>query len=185
MRLFIATRFPDAVIREANERVSRVKSRLPPASWVRPEAQHLTLAFLGEQEESAIDKFAPLVEQSLLGVKKFEGRLKDCGFFPNPRHARVGWTGVAPEESFRAMASAVRNALQESGVTFDQNEFRPHLTIMRIRDQWPPACIETFRSALRTHESAPFTVDRVTLFSSKLGPTGALHTPLREFALSA
>ena len=91
---------------------------------------------------------------------------------------------MAPEESFRAMADAVRGALTESGVTFDSNEFRPHLTMMRIRDPWPPACIETFRSALRNHESAPFTVDRVTLFSSKLGPTGAIHTPLREFGLA-
>ena len=184
MRLFIATRFPDAVLREANERVSRVKSRLPPASWVRPEAQHLTFAFLGEQAEASIESFAPLVEKALKNVKKFEARLKDCGFFPNPRHARVGWAGVAPEESFRSVANAVRGALQTSGVKYDDNEFRPHLTMMRIRDPWPPACIETFYSALRAHESAPFAVDTVTLFSSRLNPDGAVHTPLREFALA-
>jgi len=184
MRLFIATRFPDAVIREANERVTRVKPRLPPASWVRPEAQHLTLAFLGEQKDEAIGMFSPLVERSLNGVKKFEARLKDCGFFPNPRHARIGWAGVTPEESFRAMANAVRGALRESGVEFDQNVFRPHLTMMRIRDPWPPACIETFYSALRAHESTPFTVDRVTLFSSRLNPQGAVHTAIREFGLA-
>jgi len=184
MRLFIATRFPDAVLREANERVSRVKSRLPPASWVKPEAQHLTLAFLGEHDDATVAKFVPAVERALKNVKKFEAQLKDCGFFPNPRHARVGWAGVAPEESFRVVANAVRGALKESGVGFDEKEFRPHLTMMRIRDPWPPACIETFHSALRGHQSAPFTVERVTLFASKLGPDGAVHTPLREFGLA-
>ena len=161
-----------------------MKSRLPPASWVKPESQHLTLAFLGEHDESAVEKLAPAVERAVNGVKKFEARLKDCGFFPNPRHARVGWVGVMPEDAFRQVANAVRGALKETGVAFDEKEFRPHLTMMRIRDPWPPACIETFHSALRGHESAPFTVERVTLFSSKLGSDGAVHTPIREFRLA-
>src|SRR5689334_13470550 len=127
MRLFVATRFPDAVIREANDRVSRVKSRLPPASWVKPEAQHLTFAFLGEQDEAIVDKLAATIEQSLKSIQAFDAKLKDCGFFPNPRHARVGWAGVTPENNFRAIAAAVRGALKEAGVKFDENEFRPHL----------------------------------------------------------
>src|SRR6185436_15171591 len=134
MRLFIATRFPDAVIREVNERVSRVKSRLPPASWVRPEAQHLTFAFLGEQKEETLGKLEPAVKRSLANVHKFEARLKDCGFFPNPRHARIGWAGVMPEDAFRGVAAAVRGAIKECGLQFDENEFRPHLTMMRVRD---------------------------------------------------
>ena len=184
MRLFVATRFPDAVIRELNERVSRVKSRLPPSSWVRPEAQHLTYAFLGEQSEAAVAKLTSAIEQSLRVVPGFEARVKDCGFFPNPRHARVGWAGVTPEQSFRAVAAAVRGAIKECGLTFDENEFRPHLTMMRIRDPWPPACIETFHATLRGWESAPFRVDGVTLFVSRLDPRGAVHTPLAEFKLA-
>jgi 2'-5' RNA ligase len=184
MRLFIATRFPDAVIREANERVARVKSRLPPASWVRAEAQHLTFAFLGEQDAAVVGKLSPAVEKSLKSVPKFDGQVTDCGFFPNPRHARVGWAGVTPQDSFRAIANAVRGAIKECGLEFDENEFRPHLTMMRIRDPWPPACIATFYGALRGFESAPFAVDRVTLFSSQLNPSGAIHTPLAEFRLA-
>ena len=185
MRLFIAMSFPEAVLRPINERVARVKSKLPPASWVRPESQHLTFAFLGEQDESLIDKVAPLVERSVRGVKKFEGTLTDCGFFPNPRHARVGWVGVKPEDSFNAIAKAVRDAVQEAGVTLDRAEFRAHLTLMRIRDPWPPACIETFNGALRDFTSAPFAVERITLYSSRLNPNGAVHTAVRQFALSA
>jgi len=185
MRLFIAMSFPEALLRPVNDRTARVKSKLPPASWVRPESQHLTFAFLGEQEESLIDKLAPLVERSVGAVPKFEGTLGGAGFFPNPRHARVGWVGVRPEESFTALAKAVRDAVQAAGVTLDRAEFRAHLTLMRIRDPWPPACIETFNAALRDFKSAPFAVERVTLFSSRLNPNGAVHTPLRQFALSA
>jgi 2'-5' RNA ligase len=185
MRLFIAMSFPEAVLRPVNDRTARVKSKLPPAAWVRPGSQHLTFAFLGEQQESLLEKLTPLVEKSVGALPKFEGTITGCGFFPNPRHARVGWVGVRPEESFNALAKAVRDAVQEAGVTLDGAEFRAHLTLMRIRDRWPPACIETFHAALRDYTSAPFAVERVMLFSSVLNPNGAVHTALRDFALSA
>ena len=185
MRLFIASAFPEGVLRALNERVTPIKTKVPPASWVRPETQHLTFAFLGEQDEALIDRLTPVVEKELAGVPKFEASLRGSGFFPNPRHARVGWIGVRPEESFTAVAKAVREAVETAGVTLDRAEFRAHLTLMRIRDPWPPACIETFNGALRDFTSTPFAVERITLFSSVLNPNGAVHTALRSFALSA
>lgn len=183
MRLFIATAFPEDVLRALNERVTPVKSKLPPASWARPETQHLTFAFLGEQPEPLIDALAPLVERELAGVKSFDGTLRGCGFFPNPRHARVGWIGVDPEEKFVAIAQAVRAAVTTAGVTLERSEFKPHLTVMRMREGWPPMAIETFNRQLRDFRSTQFAVDGVTLYSSQLNPKGAIHTPLRRFQL--
>ena len=184
MRLFIATTFPRDVLADVNDRLARVKPKLAAASWVRPESQHLTFAFLGEQPDALVDKLAPLVEQRLADAKKFDAQLRGCGFFPNPRHARVAWVGVTPPEAFRTVADDVRAAVKDAGVALDGADFKPHLTLCRIRDVWPPACIETFNSALRDYQSAPFAVDHVTLFSSRLNPSGAVHTPLREMRLT-
>jgi 2'-5' RNA ligase len=184
MRLFIAISFPEPELRAIADRIAMVKNRLPPAAWVRQETQHLTFAFLGEQPESLLKTLAPLVEQRLAEVPRFEGRLRGSGFFPNPRHARVGWVGAEPEENFRAVAEAVRVGVKAAGVTLDGADFRPHLTLFRIRNPWPPACNEVFNSALRDYKSDPFTVDAVTLFSSELNPKGAIHTALRTFALA-
>ncbi|HSP14358.1 MAG TPA: RNA 2',3'-cyclic phosphodiesterase [Thermoanaerobaculia bacterium] len=184
MRLFIATSFPEAVTRELNSRVAAVKPRLPSASWVRPESQHLTFAFLGEQDESLIDKLAPPLETRLHDFKRFEAVVHGCGFFPNPRHARVGWVGLEPEQPFNDIAAAVREVVTNNGIELDRVDFRPHLTLMRIRDRWPPASIETFEKGLRDYRSAPFAVDAVTLYSSRLNPSGAVHTPVRRLPLA-
>ncbi len=184
MRLFIATSFPAAATCEMNKRLAAVKSRLPSASWVRPESQHLTFAFLGEQDESLIAKLAPPLETRLRGISRFEAVLRGCGFFPNPRHARVGWAGLEPEEPFQEIAAAVRETVTQNGVELDRADFRPHLTLMRLRDRWPPASIETFEKTLRDFRSPPFAVDAVTLYSSRLNPSGAIHTPVRRFALA-
>jgi 2'-5' RNA ligase len=177
MRLFIATTFPPEVLRPLNERVEKLKPKLPKASWLRPETQHLTFAFLGEQPESAVDKIA------IDGGCGFDARLRGCGFFPNRRHARVGWVGAEPHERFVDLAARVRDGVTRAGLQLEQNEFKPHLTLMRIRDYWPPMSTELFEKSLRDFESAPFAVHEVTLYLSRLNPSGAVHTPLRTFAL--
>ncbi|MDQ6800194.1 MAG: RNA 2',3'-cyclic phosphodiesterase, partial [Acidobacteriota bacterium] len=177
MRLFIATSFAPEILRSLNERVTSLKPKLPRASWVRPETQHLTFAFLGEQDESLVSRL-----QIQCG-KSFEASLRGCGFFPNRRHARVGWVGAEPAEGFVMLAGRVRSAVSAAGVEIDQNEFRPHLTLMRIRDHWPPLAIDTFENALRDYRSAPFAIDEITLYVSRLSPGGAVHTPLRQFPL--
>jgi 2'-5' RNA ligase len=184
MRLFIASTFPEGILWALNERLGALKPKLPSASWVRPETQHLTYAFLGEQDESLIEALAPRVAAGLATIARFDGALHGCGFFPNARHARVGWVGVAPEERLRAVATAVRESVTACGIELDHSEFKPHLTLMRIRDRWPPLAVETFEKSLRDYRSAPFPLDGVTLYSSRLNPKGAIHTPVREFALA-
>lgn len=184
MRLFIAAHFPEEVLRDLNVRVGALKSRLPAASWVRPETQHLTFAFLGEQPEALVDAIAAPLSSSLGTIAKFDARLHGCGFFPNPRRARVGWIGLEPESAFAKIAHAVRNVVTQHGVTLDGGEFKPHLTLMRMRDPWPPASIELFTRSLRDYQSTEFPVSEVTLFSSQLNPKGAVHTALRRFALA-
>lgn len=184
MRLFLATSFPSEVLRELNARVTAVRPRLPAASWVREETQHLTFAFLGDQPETLIERIAPPLTTALGGVPRFEARLHGCGFFPNPRHARVGWAGLEPEQQFVSVARAVREVVTKSGVALDGGDFKPHLTLARVRDPWPPASIELFSKTLRDYTSASFVVAAVTLYSSQLNPKGAIHTPLRTFALA-
>lgn len=177
MRLFIAATFPRDVLQTLDERVQQVKPKLPPASWVKPGSQHLTFAFLGEQDASVVDRIA--IEDG----PRFDESLRGGGFFPNRRNARAGWVGVDPEKKFVELAGRVRSAL--AGIEFDDKPFKPHLTLMRIRDRWPPRATETFENAFRDYSSVPFAVAGVTLYSSRLNATGAIHTALRTFALHA
>src|SRR6476469_44439 len=105
MRLFVATSFPEPVTRDLNQRLAAIKPKLPPASWVRPETQHLTFAFLGEQDEAVIDKLAPTLEEALRGNSQFTAVLKGAGFFPNARRPRVGWAGLDPGAPFADIAA--------------------------------------------------------------------------------
>jgi 2'-5' RNA ligase len=184
MRLFVAAHFPAEVLSDLNDRVVRFKSRLPQASWVKPESQHLTFAFLGEQPESLLTQIVPPLTEAIANIPRFEARLRGCGFFPNPRRARVGWVGITPDPPFTEIARVVREVVTKYGVQLDGSDFKAHLTLMRMREGWPPSSIELFSKSLRDYESAPFIVDAVTLFNSQLNPHGAIHTAVQRFALA-
>jgi 2'-5' RNA ligase len=183
MRLFVATTFPPQIIADLNARVTPVRPKLPAASWVRAEAQHLTFAFLGEQDEKLVERISAPLISALSALPSFDATLHDCGFFPNSRHARVGWVGLEPELPFVEIARVVREVVTACGIKLDGGEFKPHLTLMRMRDRWPPASIEAFQRSLREYRSASFRTTAVTLYSSKLNPGGAIHTPLHDFSL--
>lgn len=183
MRLFIAATFPSEVLADLNERVSRLRSRLPPASWARPETQHLTFAFLGDQPEPVVEELSSALTPALATIPKFEARIQASGLFPNARHARVGWAGLQPDQPFQNVARAVRDVVTQQGIALDNGDFKPHLTLMRMREGWPPASIDLFTKSLKDFQSAPFEVSGVTLFVSQLNPKGAIHTPLKTFPL--
>jgi 2'-5' RNA ligase len=183
MRLFIASTFPAEILHDLNERVTRLRPKLPAAGWVREEAQHLTFAFLGEQPPSLVQKMKKPLQEAVARHAGFDATLAGSGVFPNPRHARVGWVGISPQENFGEIAATVREVVTAHGVVLDRSEFRPHLTLMRIRDPWPPASIDLFSRSLGDYRSQPFRVDSLTLFASELNPKGAVHTALETFAL--
>jgi 2'-5' RNA ligase len=151
---------------------------------VKPEAQHLTFAFLGEQNEELVPAICSELEKAFAAIPRFQASLRGCGYFPNSRNARVGWVGLDPEQRFADAAATAREAVHRSGVQLDSAEFKPHLTLMRLRDRWPPASIELFLRTFRDYRSATFDVATVTLFSSRLLPTGAIHAPLCEIPLA-
>jgi 2'-5' RNA ligase len=184
MRLFIASSFPEPVVRDLNERVNAIRSRLPAASWARPETQHLTYAFLGEQPETLVTTLLPALTEHLGKLPRFAATLDGAGFFPNPRRARVGWVGLLPEQNFSDIARTVRSVVTSAGVTLDRADFKPHLTMMRMRDGWPPSSIDLFTRTLSHYRSEPFTMDHVTLYASELNPKGAIHTAVQKFALA-
>ena len=184
MRLFIATSFPPEVLRDLNDRVAQLRPRLPAASWVRPETQHLTLAFLGEHKDAILDQLEAPLQSACAKIRAFDATITGCGFFPNPRHARVGWMGLDPEANFVEAANVVRGVVTAQGLTLDGAEFKPHLTLLRVRDPWPPASIDLYCRSLRDYRSTTFPVDRITLFSSQLSPKGAIHTAQATFSLA-
>jgi RNA 2',3'-cyclic 3'-phosphodiesterase len=143
---------------------------------VRPEALHVTLVFLGWQDESAAERIA----EAAFGALP-EG--------PSPRLAATGVRPVPPKRTrlfaldlddaggrATALQGAISDALEAGGwYRPEKRPFWPHITLARVKrgerrvapppeSPAPPA--EVFHAGV------------VTLYRSTLRPQGALYEPL-------
>ena len=129
MRLFIALDIDDAI----RERIARfmdgVRGFAPDARWVRPESQHVTLKFIGEKQEAAVEQ----IKQALGTIREnvVEMNFQGYGFFPSAKAPRVFWIGLQAGPQLATLAATVDEAMAALGIPKEDHAFSPHLTLAR------------------------------------------------------
>lgn len=176
MRCFLAVELPQAQKDTVMAGLAKLKAKLPAARWVRPEGLHITLKFLGEQQESqAASLMAALAELLAEAPPEVKVSLAGGGFFPNASRPRVAWLGgEAP--GLEKWAEASEEAAAFIGVAREPRPFSLHVTLARLERPWPQGACQRFLQELATWQLAPFLAREVVLFESTLGPGGAVYT---------
>src|SRR5437588_1223948 len=108
MRLFVATDLEDPIRQKIVRFVEGVSGFAPDVRWMKPEALHVTLKFIGEFPEPKLDQ----LKAALAGVKStsFDISFRETGFFPTAKAPRVFWVGVHADERLQKLAAAVDDA---------------------------------------------------------------------------
>jgi 2'-5' RNA ligase len=145
--------------------------------WVRPEALHVTLRFLGEIEATRAPPLARRASQGLAALRPFALRLGPVELFPSPRRPRVIALGLEPVAPLLELAEAVERACVAQGFPAEDRPFRAHLTLGRVREQRLPAVAALAPSA------AEFAVEEAVLFRSELSSAGSRYVPLERVPL--
>lgn len=183
MRLFVATELP-AVLREALASVQREMVAAPlPVRWVRPEGIHLTLKFLGEVQEARLTDIRTALRGSGEEITSFTLEAAGASVFPARGAPRLIWVEVRGDlPAAGRLAASIDAAMSRLGFPRETREFRPHLTLGRVkgtgRGDWRSS-LE--RAAPRA--AGAFQVNEHTLFESRLGPGGAVYTAIETFPL--
>ena len=179
LRCFLAIEL-DTSVREALARSAEALEReLPDARWTPAENLHLTLKFLGELAQSAVERLAEHAEAKLAASAPFEATLAGLGAFPHAREARVLWIGVSKGGAALArIARKLDSSAARFGVAREKRPYQSHLTLARLREPSP-----ILLERLAAPEPLHVAVERVTLFESRLTPSGARHIPLARLQL--
>jgi 2'-5' RNA ligase len=184
MRLFIAIEIPEDVKKELASAQGRLRVAGVDASWTRTEGMHLTLKFLGEVPETKISEIVSGLQTAADGIGPLRLSVSGVGTFPNPKNARVVWTGLAGDiEQLMRLQGAVENAMVLLGMAREERKFTPHLTLGRInyirsRDTW----IKTLEE-VKDITLPGFEVTSVSLMKSELKPAGAVYTEMGRVEL--
>jgi RNA 2',3'-cyclic 3'-phosphodiesterase len=194
MRLFIALDIPDAIRDRIARFVEGVTGFAPDARWAKPESLHVTLKFIGEQPEPAVEH----IKQTLSTIESGapEIHFRGYGFFPTAKSARVFWIGMEATPQLAALATAIDDKMPALGIPKEDRPFSPHLTLARSvggsgsprrnRKDGPNRTFQHLQeklSALPTPEFGTMTPRSFFLYQSQLSPKGSKYTKLAEFDL--
>ena len=176
-RYFAGLELPEALKWAAAE----LQIGLRDARWLDPDGLHLTLAFIGEVEQSARPRIAAAL--SRVEASAFAVALHGVGHFPQRGPPRVLWTGASPEPELGRLAASVRRALDQGGYPPERRKFAPHVTIARFRRPPSPSSLQGYLAACSLFRSPAVPVTSFGLFSSVLHPSGARYTLEADFPL--
>jgi RNA 2',3'-cyclic 3'-phosphodiesterase len=198
MRLFVALDIDDA-IRERIARFAEGVSGFAPESgtnnvrWVKPESLHVTLKFIGEQPEPALEQ----IKRALETIRASTVEIHFCGygFFPTVKSARVFWIGMKADPQLAALAANVDEKMATLGIAKENRAFSPHLTLARGGGSGSPRWrkgdgpnrvyqhLQEKLAALPAPEFGTMTAREFFLYQSQLSPKGSKYSKLARFAL--
>jgi 2'-5' RNA ligase len=175
-RLFVALDLPAG----ARAALAAFRDAADPAVWrpVADEALHVTLVFLGHRPEGASAHVADVVRTC---AGPAAGLALGPALLLPPRRARALCAEVVDGSgALAALHERVVAALSEAGLHEpERRRFRPHATVARLRPGAPPP-----RSVPDDEpEHVAFAGAAVTLYRSRLSPSGARYEPLERVAI--
>jgi RNA 2',3'-cyclic 3'-phosphodiesterase len=145
---------------------------------------HVTTKFIGEWPEPRLGEMkTALAEVPRSG--DITVNIRGLGWFPNPHQPRVFFVGVDGGKALHDLAQETDAACEELGVAGETKEYRPHLTLARIRRPVPLLDLQRVIAALPSAEFGAFAAREFHLYKSDLRPGGSQYTKLASFPLTA
>jgi len=177
VRTFIAIELSDEIrksIREIQAVIGLSDARL---TFVDPGAAHITLKFLGEIDPA----MAGRVAEALKSVKAAPFEITVQGVAGNSRRPRVIWSIVLDAGQCAQLAADIDRVLEPLGFSREGRPFRPHVTIVRVKEFHPSLMEKVATVSKMTLGTA--TVADICLKKSTLTPRGPQYENLAEVPL--
>ena len=194
MRVFAALDIDDTIRERIQRFLDGVREFAPDARWVRPESLHVTLKFIGEKSEEAVQNIK--LALSSIQPDPMEITFRGYGFFPTPKAPRVFWLGIESGPQLAALAKTVDEAVAACEVPREDHPFSPHLTLARGSGRsgapgWrkgdrPNSSFQRLQEKLSVRplpEFGTMTAREFFLFESQLLRGGSRYTKIAKFAL--
>jgi 2'-5' RNA ligase len=190
MRLFIAIDIDEKVRgalsdlqRQLQRRTDEEGIKKRDVKWVRPEAIHLTLKFLGEVKDEKAAEICNIVRDVSGWHRGFELDIRSVGCFGG-KAARVLWVGTGRgSEQLSQLAKGLDEQLASAGWPKETREFSGHLTVCRIKSSSAGVKLAAMSEEYRDLELGVISVDALSVYQSQLTPKGPIYTRLANCEL--
>lgn len=182
-RLFAAVKITPAQPMMAVYQQLRNLLRNHRITWVEPHNIHLTLKFFGDTPEDAIPQINEAFGTISSRHQPFGIQIGSVGIFGSSYQPRVIWFGISNPEPMEKLAEDVLSTMNDLGFPRDEQHFRPHVTIGRIKQVNDRKQFQKIIDQFRDTELQSMAVHQFELMESRLTPAGPIYTVLKSFPL--
>lgn len=179
LRTFIALDLDEHILDglvRAQEQLADPADRV---NWVERTNLHVTLKFLGDVQEERISEVCTLVRQAAASVRAFDYDVRGLSVSPTHGPLRMVWGNIEDNSGLMGVLhDQLDAALSGIGFKEENRQFRPHITVARIKHVRNPAA---FKAAVRAFADQSFGIahaDEVVAYTSTLTDEGPVYAPL-------
>jgi len=151
--------------------------------WVDISNMHVTLAFIGNTDELMVKEVQSMLSQDFEDFGIINFNLAGFGVFRNYNDPRIILTCIKNPESLVHAYEVVTIGLERLNIKSEDKQFKPHLTVARIKDLKDK---ENLQTLTQKYANVPFqdvTISEIVYFESILLPTGPLYKPISTIKL--
>ncbi|MBN2699362.1 MAG: RNA 2',3'-cyclic phosphodiesterase [Bacteroidales bacterium] len=185
IRTFIA--IPVAVPVEMQDLINELRQEIGGSSntikWVDLSQLHFTLRFLGEIDASLVPAISRFLEEGVSGFYEKSVLLEGLGLFGPARSPRIIWVGLRGDDFFDRLKKSIDASLGALFPSGENQPFRPHLTIGRVKHAGDPVSLRNSIERFRKDFSATVSLNRIIFYQSILQKKGPLYSPLNTIIL--
>ncbi|HVW09427.1 MAG TPA: RNA 2',3'-cyclic phosphodiesterase [Bryobacteraceae bacterium] len=181
MRVFTGISLSAAVSQRLGGVIAELE-RSARANWSPVENLHVTLKFIGTWPEERLAELEGAM-QSVRPGPAFRVRVAQLGYFPNPHRPHSLFAGVAAGPELGALAKAVDQAAAAIGIKAEEREYRPHITLARIKDHSQVRGLRGRIAEMADLEFGEFEVRSFHLYESRTGQQGSVYSKLATYDL--
>jgi len=176
-RVFIGIPIDENSQQKINKLVKPMKNSSQDVRWVPASHRHLTLAFLGNKPASVVANLIRLFDQTYQQQAHFQYNMSTLTRFPDPE-GRIIALVDDPVRPLRNLFRLTLELLQSNNIEFDRKEFRPHITLARIKRA---KCVNTdFAQRI----NITLNIDAIVLYQSALTESGPVYSALKQTRLN-
>jgi 2'-5' RNA ligase len=187
-RVFVALPVSASLIEALTRLQAELAAAAPPRTvrWVRRDQLHLTLKFFGNVPTDRIADLTAALRAGIAGSTALALNVSGIGAFPEGRHPRVVWAGIAGQtDLLLALQQRIETATRGFSEASDTRPFQPHLTLGRVTALGRQAA--EVGAGLAQREIGlvgDWPATELRLIRSQLAATGATYSDLAVFPLT-
>lgn len=185
MRTFLAVVPPIQTAETIHDAYQPMRDAWDGVRWVPPRQYHVTLAFLGEHPDDAVNDAAMDFGRVLTGFGTFRLGFSGEGRFGSASSPRVLLLKAGPgREQLQRMLDALRPVLERYSM-WEDRPYRPHLSLGRPRRRGVrgPEGGALLPPGMKSPSIGSFPVDDVVLYRSVLSDKGPEYSVLQSWSL--